>query len=496
MTPASCGPAILAIVKLIGLALVVAVLLAAGCGSSGPAPPAASSLPPARASLAAPNANWPLFGYNPQRTDVDPAATGITANNAHLLRRRVVALPGTVDSSPIYLHAVLVHGARRDVFVMTTTYGKTLAVDAATGRILWVFTPPSYRSYAGTYQLTTSAPAADPDRLHVFAAAPDGRVYRLSLSTGRDQTGTGWPVSITRLPAREKITAAINITSNHVIASTGGYIGDTPPYQGHVVVVDRQTGRIIGAFNTLCSNVPRIMNPTDCPEFHGSVWARDGVEVEPDGNLLFATGRGHADDRTYFGNSVLEISPDARHLLNYWTPPDANQRDVNDIDVGSTGPVLTGKGTIVQSGKDGKLHVIRLGRPGYEIQTLDAPGASEMIAGVPAVWHHGRSTTIYLATESGGTAAYNVTNAGKLRLIWQNGTGGTSPILAGGLLYVYDPAGALNVYNPANGKLIVRLPAGSGHWNAPVIGGGRIALPQGNANNHSQTGTLNLYVLR
>ena len=375
---------------------------------------------------------------------------------------------------------------------MTTTYGRTLALDAASGRIVWVFTPSSYHSYAGTYQITTSAPAADPDRTHVYAASPDGRIHKLLLSNGREVQGRAWPVAITKLPAREKITGAINVFRDRVIVATGGYIGDEPPYQGHVVLLDRASGRILSVFNTLCANVRRLMDPRSCPSSHGSVWAREGVLVERNGNLLFATGRGHADERTDFGNSVLELSPDARRNLQHWTPSDANERDAQDIDVGSTGPVPTGRGTVVQSGKDGKLHVLLARRLQQEVQTLPAPGGAAMIAGYPAVWRR-REGTMLFATTGSGTAAYAVATTGRLRQVWSNGTAGTSPIVAGGLLYVYDPNGALDIYRPTSGKLVARLPAGPGHWNAPVLGGGRIALPEGDANDHRTSGRLNLY---
>ena len=446
----------------------------------------------ARTDAAAANADWPLLGLNPQRTDATNRPTGITRQNIRQLRRRVVTLPGTVDSSPIYLHDVVVRGARRDVFVVTTTYGRTIAIDAGSGRLLWVFTPSSYRTYAGSYRITTSTPAADTDREHVFAASPDGRIHRLTLSNGHDVRG--WPVAITKLPEREKLTSALNVSGAHVIAATGGYIGDQPPYQGHVVVLNRTSGRIIGVFNTLCSNRHQILDPRNCPSVHGSVWARDGVLVEPNGNLLLATGRGHADNRTDFGNSVLELTPDAGRLLQHWTPADANERDTQDVDVGSTGPVPTGRGTIVQSGKDGKLHVLRAQKLGQEVQTLPAPGGGSMIAGYPALWKHGDNTTLFAATDA-GTAAYAITATGRLRPLWQNSTAGTSPIVAGGLLYVYDPSGTLNVYQPMTGAVIARLAADHGHWNAPVITDGRIALPTGDANDHSTSGILNLYTL-
>ena len=40
------------------------------------------------------------------------------------------------------------------------------------------------------------------------------------------------------------------------------------------------------------------------------------------------------------------------------------------------------------------------------------------------------------------------------------------------------------------------LPAGGGHWNSPVIGDGRIALPEGSANAHSTHGVIDLYRFR
>ncbi|HEY6031086.1 MAG TPA: hypothetical protein VIU44_11000, partial [Gaiellaceae bacterium] len=71
----------------------------------------------------------------------------------------------------------------------------------------------------------------------------------------------------------------------------------------------------------------------------------------------------------------------------------------------------------------------------------------------------------------------------------------TSPLAAGGLLYVYDPNGGLNVYLPATGRLAARLDSGAGHWQTPVVADGRIALGEGNANDHLRTGVLDLWRL-
>jgi outer membrane protein assembly factor BamB len=76
---------------------------------------------------------------------------------------------------------------------------------------------------------------------------------------------------------------------------------------------------------------------------------------------------------------------------------------------------------------------------------------------------------------------------------WANATAGTSPVVAGGLLYVYDPAGALNVYRPSTGERLAHLPAGPGHWSSPIVADGVVALPVGNGNDHATSGELDLY---
>jgi hypothetical protein len=100
--------------------------------------------------------------------------------------------------------------------------------------------------------------------------------------------------------------------------------------------------------------------------------------------------------------------------------------------------------------------------------------------------------------DDAGTAAYTLSLAGRPRLltVWRNGSAGTSPVLAGGLLYVYDEQrGLLNVYSPVTGHRLGSLPAADGHWNSPIVIGGRIILPTGNANDHGTHGEIFIYHL-
>ena len=109
----------------------------------------------------------------------------------------------------------------------------------------------------------------------------------------------------------------------------------------------------------------------------------------------------------------------------------------------------------------------------------------------PAVLHRRGLTEAFVATGA-GTAAYRLVG-GRLRVAWQNGSAGTSPLLAGSLLWVYDPSGALDVYQPSNGHLVRRFPVPSGHWNSPIVVGGRVYLPSGNANQHDAHGVLSIF---
>jgi hypothetical protein len=367
---------------------------------------------------------------------------------------------------------------------MTTSYGRTLAVTPR-GRILWTFTPRGIAGWEGSAQITNASPAAT--RAFVYAASPDGRVHKLGLADGREQPG--WPVTVTRDPVHEKLSAAFNLRRGRLIVTTAGYFGDAPPYQGHVVTIDAGGGKILGVFNTVCSDRHEIIEPTSCRSSDGAIWGRAGAVLDPDGRWLVATGNAPYDGRTDWGDSILALQGDGLALKAHYTPPNQALLNDTDTDLGSSSPAVIGGGSVVQGGKDATLRVLRT-RDLRLRQTLPTPGGDALFT-APAVWRHGRATTVFVATGS-GTAAY-AQRGGRLKALWSNGTAGTSPVLAGGALYVYDPNGGLVVYRPSSGKVVARLPAGPGHWSSPVPGGGTIALPEGDANDHLKDGVLSLF---
>jgi outer membrane protein assembly factor BamB len=493
---------------LLGLALAAGLV---ACGGRAVSASTVAQDPPGAVSAAyqarpVPPGDWLRFDYDAQRSGVGPADTGINAGNLRYLRARVVHLSGVADSSPVELHAVLVAGRVRDVVFVTTTYGKTLAIDASTGQLLWQYVPGDIGTYAGSAQITTASPIIDPDRAHIYASSPNGRIHKLAVATGAEVRSGIWPVRVTFDPTREKIASALNISGNSLLVTTGGYYGDAPPYQGHVVLIDRASGAILHVWNSLCSGRHQLIVPSSCPASDSAIWARAGAVVEPgSGRILVATGNGPFNGSTNWGDSVLELSADAARLLHNWTPRNQAQLHATDTDVGSSAPALLvgirGYRLAVQGGKDGQLHLLNLnrldgtragagGRLGGAIQNISTPGGGELFT-APAVWMHGGREHVFVA-DSSGLAAY-VLRVGAhpaLRLVWKNGASGTSPVIAGGLLYVYDQQGGrLNVYGPGSGRLLRSLPAAPGHWSSPIVVGGRIILPTGGstANNVSRS---------
>ncbi len=449
--------------------------------------------------------DWPRFGRTAGRSNDAPSGpSGVQL--AHMRRLRIT-LPGTVDSSPILMRGIKIGGHTHDLLVVTTTYGRSLGIDAHSGRILWRYTPPGIAKWNGTSQITTASPVADPDLQNVYVASPDGRVHKLVIATGREIRSAGWPALLTFDPSHEKLPAALNLAGCMVFVATGGYTGDAPPYQGHLVALDRHTGHILHMFNTLCANRRVLIHPTSCAWSGSAIWGRAAPVIDPaTGNLLIATGNGAWNGRTLWGDSVLELSPDAARLLQNYTPVNQAALNVNDADLGSTAPavlpLIRGWHLAVQGGKDRVLRLLNLrrlnlvggagARTGGQLATATLPGP---LFSAPAVVPDAHGALVLVGTQS-SLSAFRVAVSSRptLRLLWRRAVGSTSPVVAGHSIYAYDPGGSgLHVYSLPAGRLMRVLPAGRGHWSSPIVAAGVVALPEGDANNHASTGVLDLY---
>jgi outer membrane protein assembly factor BamB len=488
-------------VPLLLLALLASVAACGPFGSTATTAPTPTDTP---SSTASGTSDWLTFGFDAARSGVNPNEATITPANASRLHRLWRAnLPAAPDAPPAYAHGVtLPNGATRDLLFFTTRDGRILAVDANGGGVIWAHQPHGVR-------YTTSSPVVDPGRQYVYSYGLDGMLHRYALATGDETTGNGWPALVSHMTQTEKQSATLNLANGRVYVTTAGYPGDAPPYQGHVVIVDGVSGGS-KVFNSLCANVTHVLAQGECSANQSGIWARAGTVVDPEtGNVFVTTGNGpydanHGGDN--YGESVIALRGDGTHALDSYTPANYQALTDTDTDLGSTEPALLPRITnsktpllAVQGGKDAKLRLLNrqnlsgqggLGHVGGELQTLSSPGCG--VFDQPVVWTDPASKAIWVFV--GGTCGlggYQAVTDGagvtRLQQVWKNGDTGTTPVLAGGVLFQQE-SGAVLALDPRTGKTLWSSKQSSAggstgniHWQSVIVVNGRVYAADENA---------------
>jgi outer membrane protein assembly factor BamB len=455
--------------------------------------------------------NWPVFGFDPSRSGFNSAERTITVGNVHRLHERwQISLGAVADSTPILLQRVRIGRAYHSMLYQTTKDGVTHGIEAATGRIIWRF------ATHGT-QITDSTPAADPSGRSIYAPGVDGKVHKLSAATGREEHAPGFPARITRMPNTEKDASPLNVANGYLYAVTSGYIGDAPPYDGHVVSVRLSDGAT-AVFNSLCSLKRQLPGPNSCSSQRSGIWARGGAVVDPDpsmnGRIYAATGNGDfsADKGGHnYGDSVISLAEDLSSLLGSYTPVNYDQLEQGDTDLGSTSPVMLPEQAasqtpwmLVQGGKDAVLKLVnRAALPGVgnELQLIDLPGG---LFSTPAVWTDASNNAWIFLGFSDVVEGYRLQTNGKgasgLKLMWQSSAGstggeGTSPVVANGIVFVAfdNKIVALNALTGnelwSSAMRSAGRTIGPVHWESPIVVNGWVYCSDEN-------GQLTAYALR
>src|SRR6185295_12271368 len=118
-----------------------------------------------------------------------------------------VTLPAASDGAPVALSSVTTPTGVRDLIFSTTKQGHIVALDAATGAIVWS------KPHAGSSSVTNSSPAIDPNRLYVYSYGLDGFVHKHLVGDGTEITTGGWPQLCTLKGNVEKVAGALAIAT-------------------------------------------------------------------------------------------------------------------------------------------------------------------------------------------------------------------------------------------------------------------------------------------
>ncbi|MFF1572049.1 cell wall-binding repeat-containing protein [Leifsonia sp. NPDC058292] len=461
---------------------------------------------------------WSQFGNGPTHTGVNASESAISRSTVASLKPAFTAkLPGVADGPPVLLPAVATGAGMKDLLFSTTKDGWIAAIDARTGATVWTHQngPGSCKINNGTQACyTTSSPAIDPAGHFVYSYGLDGRVHKYAVGTGAEVVDASWPELATAKPYDEKSSPALTIATvggvSYLYVSNGGYPGDRGDYQGHVTTINLNTGAQ-KVFNTLCSDksIHFTASPaTDCGHVQSAVWARPSVNYDPATNrVYFATGNALFDGAHNWGDTVLAIKPDGSGVsggpVDSYTP--SNQATLNsaDLDLGSTSPAIVTapagsavKNLGVQSGKDAKLRLLDLanlsgqgapGKLGGELQLMDVPQGGQVLT-QPAAWVNPANgvSWVFVANNSGISAlTLTVGGGGKphLATAWKSASGGTTPIIAGGML-VYLTNNGARALDPTTGAVLWSDTSGTVglHWQSPIVANGYLYYADGAGN--------------
>ncbi|HUA09857.1 MAG TPA: PQQ-binding-like beta-propeller repeat protein [Candidatus Acidoferrales bacterium] len=501
--------------------LLYALVLSA-CGGGGGAQPAGVSVAPTTKSSGTPQSptpsasstpaqtptpsgstleNWPMFGHDPARSGVDTGDTILTTSNvSKLVAKWQIALGQVADSTPILLANVSVQGATTQVLYITAKNGETFAVNASSGKVLWTY------QTSGTSP-TQSTPVADPSGTSIYVPGIDGKIHKLNAATGAEITGSGFPATLTPIPSTEKDASSLNLANGYLYATTSGYYGDAPYYDGHVIAVDLSSGAET-IFNSLCSNITTfVTSSSTCSNGDSGIWARGGAVVDPDpamnGAVFVATGNGLYDGVTNFGDSVLSLTSNLS-LISWYTPSDYTTLQDDDTDLGSTSPTLLPRQStsttplmLVQGGKDSILRLLnRNSLPGVsgELQTINLP---DRLYATPAVWTSTSGTTwIFFGLPSqidGYELETNGSGVSSLVPGWTASDGttsgeGTSPVVSNGIVFVAMDGAIYALAATTGTELWSSTNSGVGktigpvHWQSPIVVNGWVYCADQNGN--------------
>ena len=400
---------------------------------------------------AATPSNWTTYGGSNVRTSAD--TTEGELSSAPIAAWTSPHLDGAVYGEPLIFDG--------QVFVATeadTVYG----LSASTGAISWSdhlgTAVPAGDLPCGDISPTvgvTSTMTIDPASGTLFVSAAlrnanavTHQLFAIDLAShavrwSRDLDQPGWSA------AAQLQRSGLALDDGNVLVGFGGNFGDCGNYHGWVIGVPES-----GSGAMLTYKVPTANQ--------GAIWAPAGPATDSAGNVFVSTGNGAAGAGQAFdhGDAVIELSPSLAEE-QYWAPSNWAQLNRDDLDLGSTTPVLLGTGQLFIVGKGGTGYLLSaaslggVGGPASTVGLCNSRGATAYGA-----------SELYVVCSDSGTIDQVQVGSGALRRGWtweSPGGGASSATLARGALWVADRANStLYGVDPAAGTTRSSLPLDTG----------------------------------
>ena len=244
-------------------------------------------------------------------------------------------------------------------------YAGTCPANFSTGTELGILSTPVIDSKSGTIYVVAAHPVPG-------TMAYIHQLYALDLTTGAAKNG-GSAVISAQVPGTGVDSSNGTVTMNQtrmiqrpalLLANGSVYAGfsscgpDPDPYHGWVIGYN--------AANVQQQTV--AYNSTPNGE-EGGIWQSGaGLVADGKGFIYFETGNGTSDDVSNFGESFVKLTPTGT-VADWFTPSNADALNALDLDLSTTGPILTSdthlligvgkqRGAVLGGGKQGIVYVL------------------------------------------------------------------------------------------------------------------------------------------
>ena len=317
-------------------------------------------------------ADWPTYGFDPQRSGFNPSTTGITPASIAQLHVAWQASLEYTQSQPIVITNVAGHQA----LIVAASYNAEEALDALSGALVWKRTLPLQSNQscgppgiAGTAQYDSALSA-------IFVVAGNGNgapnhviLYRLDAASG---TITG-QVDVT--PTLQSGEA--NLGHTGVLLANGRvYVGTSsncesasgltyPSWRGRLVSVDPSGMTLLSTFFTTWQ-----VGASPGNYGGGGVWGWGAASADPSGNVYIGTGNSETSssvngtigapfapaptEQSGYGEHLVQLSSDLSTAEAAQYPGFNFTIGLGDLDYSGTPVIFAPSGCGVLSATQGK----------------------------------------------------------------------------------------------------------------------------------------------
>jgi len=396
--------------------------------------------------------DWPMYGFNLQRTGENPFETIITPSTVaglHLLWS--FDLGAVTIMQPVLATDVIVNGSPKELVYIGAEHGDLYAIDVASGTMVWQRNLGSQQTSChdipdGIFGVSGS-PFLDRANNRMFVVGGDGNMYALNVNNG---------------------IAYAEIASHC----------DFTPYHGKVVAINIANQRV----RAFLPAGPRVNG--------GGIWGPGGVSIDPaTGHVFAATGNALTNPQSYrYCENVVELSSALRVLGSNYPGLTGS-----DVDFGATPILYQPPGCtpmVAAKNKTGVLVTYERGNvsagPSQRLQVANV--SDWQFNGIPA-WSD-TTHLLYIGNSSDsnsggfmhGMVALAVDANCQLSLAWQTVVGPnfasvSPPTVAGGVVYYGDGSGRqLLAFDAVTGARLwsSRSTIGGSIYGAPMVVNGKV----------------------